>query len=300
MGILGGLAVLYLNRTNKLKSIILRKNFRPIKVIFTAHGWAFNEDRPYWQKVILKVLHKKTISLSDTTIAVAEVVKNQVVDKNNYNKIVTIYNGVEKIKFLTKKLSRNEISMRANVTFDSRARWVGTISELHRNKGLIYAIEAIKNIKKTPAGQNIKFFIIGEGEERTYLEKMISDYNLKNDVFLLGHINNASQFLKAFDIFMLTSTTEALPYVLLEAGLAGLPVIATRVGGIPEIIDDEKDGLLSRPKDAREISAMLEYIISSKEKSKRLSNNIKEKIIRSFSIKECVGKTEELYRELIK
>ena len=300
MGILGGFAVLYVNFLKKIRSIFSIKKPLKIKVVFTAHGWAFNESRPFWQKNILKHLYRLTISLANKTISVAKITGDQMTNESNANKFVTIYNGVEKINFKTKKLSREELSQKVGKKLNTKTKWLGTISELHKNKGLEYAIEAFRNLKETGSGKDCKFFIIGEGEERKNLEEMILKYSLVDDIFIFGHIQNASELLKAFDIFLLTSVTEALPYVLLEAGQAGLPIIASKVGGVPEIIDDEINGLLSRPKDSKEISTILEYLLINKEISKQFGKKIKEKILNTFSIKECLEKTTTLYNTIIK
>ena len=299
MGMLGALAVFQINFKRKISNFIFRNKEQIIKTVFTAHGWAFNEDRPFWQKSILKFLHKRTISLCDKTIAVADVIRNQIVNEKNKDKIITIYNGIENIKYKTKKLSKEEIGQKANKIFTPKTKWLGTISELHKNKGLEYAIEAFSNLRETTAGKNCKFFIIGEGEERKTLENKIVNLKLENEIFLLGHIQGASMMLKAFDIFILSSITEALPYVLLEAGQASLPIIASRVGGIPEIIDDEINGLLSRSKDSKEISSIIEYLLNNKEIAKKFGVSIKEKILKNFSIKECLEKTARLYGEII-
>jgi glycosyltransferase involved in cell wall biosynthesis len=297
IGLLGSMAIQYLNLLRKIKNWFVVDKKQKIKCVFTAHGWVFNEQRPLWQKIIFKLLNKITIHFSDKIITVSNILKDQISEDD---KIVTIYNGIENIKFKTKKLSREEISAKLKIKLDKNTKWLGTISELHKNKGIGYAIEAIKNLKSTPAGKDCKFFIIGEGEERKKLENMIREYKLNKDIFLLGNISNASELLKAFDLFLLTSTTEALPYVLLEAGLAGLPIIATRVGGIPEIIDDEIDGLLSRPKDSKEISAIIDFLLKDKTTTKDFSKRIKTKIKEKFSIKESMGETQKAYNDLLK
>ncbi|KKP31654.1 MAG: Glycosyl transferase group 1, partial [Candidatus Woesebacteria bacterium GW2011_GWE2_31_6] len=92
--------------------------------------------------------------------------------------------------------------------------------------------------------------IIGEGEERQNLENMASNLGISDSVVLKGFVDNARSLLSGFDIFCMPSRSEAMPYALLEAGLAGLPVIATSVGGIPEIIESGINGILVPVEDA--------------------------------------------------
>ncbi len=255
------------------------------KIIFTGHGWAFNEDRPKWQKTFAKFFHILTIILSHKTIAVSEITKNQI-PKLFRKKITVIYNGIRPIEFLEKEESRKFLlpNVRGEVS------WIGTISELHKNKGLKYAIEAISKIK-----QNIIFVVIGEGEERKNLENLIEGLDLKNKVFLLGRIPMASGYLKAFDIVTLTSITEALPYFLIEAGFAELPVLASNVGGIPEIIKDGETGILVDSKNPLLIKEKVEFLLENPDKAKDLGEKLRKQVSEKFTIEKMTVDTIKLY-----
>jgi glycosyltransferase involved in cell wall biosynthesis len=179
-----------------------------VKIIFTAHGWAFNEDRSLLQRKILYILHWLNVLLAHKTIAVSYKTKEQMRNK----KIFVIHNGIGKIDFYSREEARERLGLTGKV--------IGTIAELHKNKGLEYLIEASKSLPFT-------FAIIGDGELKL---------PTRPNVLMLGRIEDASRYLKAFDMFLLPSITEALPYVLLEARQAGIPIVATRVGGIPELL----------------------------------------------------------------
>ena len=269
------------------------------KIIFTGHGWAFNEDRSVFQKRCLHLLHLLTIKLSHKTIAVSEETKNQISNnKNISNKIIVIRNGVGEIDFLSKDIARENILKKLSSNLETTGRlWLGTVSELHKNKGLKYIIEAIHILETLTDDRSCLpiFIIIGEGEKREKLQERINRYNLQEIVFLVGRIDEAEKYLKAFDIFTLTSITEALPYALLEAGQAGLPIIASGVGGIPEIIDDMKNGILVRPKEPVEIEKALEFLIINPDKMALFSQNIQNKILTNFSKERMVSETMALY-----
>ena len=195
------------------------------------------------------------------------------------NKTVVIHNGIGEIEFMEKERARQEFAEvrlpqteKVKGKIKSDPLWVGTISELHRNKGLGYAIEAIGRLTKDESvnvsHRNIIFIIMGEGAERKNLEEIIKRNEVENSVFLVGNVENASSYIKALDIFTLTSITEALPYAILEAGKAGVPIIASNVGGISEIIDDMKSGILLQPKKPKEISDAIEYYLNHPDKKK--------------------------------
>jgi len=142
---------------------------------------------------------------------------------------------------------------------------VGTIGEATKNKGHKYLIEASKNLP------DIKLNII-------------------------SNVPNASKYLKNFDIFVLPSIKEGLPYVILEAGLAGLPVIASNVGGIPEIIGNGKEGLLVPPANSEELAKAIRKLTDDKTLRENLAKNLNEKIQKEFSLKKMLEQTMSLYK----
>lgn len=275
------------------------------KIIFTAHGWAYNEERSFSQKIIIAILHSMTVAFSHLTITVSEKAKEQFKGtKSMKKKMIVIHNGIGEIDFLEKEEARQELvevrlpqTEKVKEKLKSEPFWVGTISELHKNKGLGYAIEAVKKYLETkrPSDSPLIFIIIGEGEERKNLEEIIKNDKLEDSVFLVGNVENASSYLKAFDIFMLTSITEALPYAILEAGKSEVPAIASNVGGISEIIDDMKSGILLQPKKPKEISDAIRFLINHPDKRKIFSTSLKETIDKKFSLDKMISKTIKVY-----
>ncbi|OHB00044.1 MAG: hypothetical protein A3E94_03645 [Candidatus Zambryskibacteria bacterium RIFCSPHIGHO2_12_FULL_44_12b] len=258
------------------------------RIVFTGHGWAFNEERTIVSKIIFAKIHWLTMLLSDAVIAVSrktarDVEKFLFVQK----KIHQIYNGIGDVDFFSKEIARNKISAGTSAEV-----WIGTISELHKNKGVDYIIKALRKIKDTPSW---KFFIIGSGEEEKRLKELIYMYGLKEKIVLCGQIFDAARLLKAFDIFTLTSRTEAFPYALLEAGKAELSVTASGVGGILEVIEDGKSGMLVKSGDIDAIAKKLSELISDKSKRDKLGTNLKEKIESHFSLEKMVSQTTDVY-----
>jgi glycosyltransferase involved in cell wall biosynthesis len=270
------------------------------KIIFTGHGWAFNEDRSWWQKIIIYKLHWLTVVLSHVTIAVSEKTKNQLASLPFIkNKFVVIHNGLASTNYLPRETARQELAEKIwKKGFDqaslNKVLIIGTIAELHKNKGLDFLIQALAQIKdRLP---NTLVWIIGDGEEKDNLRELIKINHLKDQVFLLGRINGeAKPYLKAFDIFTLTSRTEAFPYVILEAGQAGLPIIASNVGGIPEVISDFNLGMLIRPGNIKEIKLALTRLIDNPAERNFLGKNIAKKINKEFTVEKMVRETIALY-----
>lgn len=218
------------------------------KIIFTAHGWAFNEDRPFCQRFIIKTFHWITVLLSHKTVAVSHKVKQQMDWPFVKNKMVVIYNGRKNINFETRDAAREFlVTKEPRLNAHKNDFWSMTIAELHPIKRHDAIIEAIKSVvKEEPETRHL---IISNGEEKANLQKLIEDLDLQDNVFLLGEIDEAACYLKAADIFIMASRSEAMPYAPIEACLAGVPTVSTAVGGVPEIIEDNESGLLTPPLD---------------------------------------------------
>ncbi|MCW9054875.1 MAG: glycosyltransferase family 4 protein [Candidatus Pacebacteria bacterium] len=267
------------------------------RIIFTAHGWAFNEERPIWQKVLLWFFSWLTVLLSHQTIAVSHQIKDQIGrGPLTKRKTVVIHNGVKQAGVFTSEEAReiileNNPNMRESLPKD--AFWVGTVSELHTTKGLLYAIRALQQIRKTHP--KVIFVVIGEGEERKNLQKSVQDAGLSDCVFFLGFIDTAAQYLRAFDIFTLTSISEALSYTILEAGLSERTVVASDVGGIPEIITSRDNGILTPARDSQSIAEAVLSLIDNPGLRQRYGEALKEKVVADFSLEQMLRKTVRIY-----
>jgi len=265
-------------------------NFK-IKSIFTAHGWAFHESRPKWQIWLIRLLTKITCLYYSRIICVSEydclsAIKNRIAPAK---KLITIHNGIkiDEYKFLSKTESRKKFNL-------SDSNFViGTIGEFTKNKGYIYLIETIKNLQFSIS--NFQCVIIGFGEEYDNLKFKIKNLKLEDKIFLVKNLSDAYKYLKAFDIFILPSLKEGLPYVLLEADLAEVPIIATKVGGIPEIIQNEKTGLLINPANPDELADAIRNLINNPDLRKKLSINANQKIFQEFSFEKMLKRTLAAY-----
>ena len=193
-------------------------------IIFTAHGWPFWEQRNPISRGLIYLFSWLTALLSHKVIVVSNydlsVAKNMpfIGDKT-----IRIYNGID----LDFPLYPADI---VRHSFPKGVRIIGTIGELTKNKNQISLIEQAKN------DPTMYVAIVGDGEDRLYLKRKIEEYGISNRVKLMG-FQLASTVLKGFDTFALPSIKEGLPYVLIEARAAGLPIVANRVGGVGEILD---------------------------------------------------------------
>ena len=263
------------------------------RIIFTAHGWAFNEERSLTAKFFILFLHWVTIILSHQTIAVSGKTKESISWMPFISqKIKIIHNGIGDFEKMEK------VTAKEMLTKDHTEKIIiYSISELHQNKGIDVGIKGISLLPEEIKKKAL-YCVAGEGEEKENLEKLVKELNLEKQVKLLGFLNNAKNILSGADIFLFPSRTENLPLAVLEAGLSELPIIATSVGGVPEIIEDMKNGILVHPQNPKEIAEAIMYFLEHPEKQKEFGNEIKKTIVSFFSLEKMLNKTISLYNKL--
>lgn len=274
---------------------VLGRIFRVKKIIFTTHGWAFNEDRPGWQQIILKFLHWLTVLLSHKTIAVSEEVKRQMDWPFVQNKMTVVYNGRRLENLKTRDEARTFLIEHEPKLQKYRDDfWSMTIAELHPIKRHDAVIKSLKEVARL--WPHTRHLIISGGQDKEYLERLIKALDMEDHIFLLGPIDEAARYLKAADIFVLASRSEAMPYVIIEACIAGLPIVATSVGGIPEVIENDKSGLLTTPLDNK---ALFEAIFKLRQEEglrARLAEGAKERSLK-FTFESTLAKTIAVYED---
>lgn len=260
------------------------------RIVFTAHGWAFTEKRSFISRQAFRVIHYVTVLLSTRTIAVSDAIARHADDWPFVEgKLTTIHHGIRLPILMTREEARAWIIEHdPALRMAADALWVGTIAELHPNKGIDVGIEAWSQADTKGA----QWIVLGGGEDNAKLREQAAG---TSSIHLLGFIPDASVYLQAFDLFLLPSRTEALGYVLLEAGVAGLPALATRVGGIPEIIEDGRTGILVPSEDAPALSRALTELLNNEERRAELAANLHTKVTAEFSLTEMVRKTFALY-----
>ena len=169
-----------------------------------------------------------------------------------------------------------------------------SIANAFKTKGLDTLIKATEKLLTNNI--KIRVFIIGDGPELANLKKLSASLGVNNSVHFLGFIENASNLLMAFDLFVLPSKKEGLPYVALEAKQAGVPIITTAVGGLPTIIENKKNGLLIKPGSSENLANAIKYACSHMNEMKSMSSTAKDES-ESYSEQDMIRKTYNLYNK---
>jgi glycosyltransferase involved in cell wall biosynthesis len=253
-----------------------------VKIIYRIGGWAFKDPRAFWKNWLILWVEKITAPLKDVIAVNSEIdrklaLKYRIVPEN---KLVEIYNGIDadSLNFLP----REEALSRLNLGKFNEGKIVGTVANFYKTKGLEYLIEAAHNLVEAEPQSNIKFVIVGEGEERQRLESSTKKYGLENRVILAGRIPDAYRCLKAFDVFVLPSLKEGFPWIILEAIAAQVPIVATEVGAVPEILDEE---FLVAPGNVQGLAKKIGWMIEHPTKAK---------LRPEFTLQKMISETQKL------
>jgi len=262
------------------------------KLIYRIGGWTFNDPWPKWKKKIYFWFEKISAKWKDIIINNAESDRKQAIKSGikPRERIITIYNGIDvnNLDFFAKQEAGIILNIQPSFI-------IGTIANLYPSKGLKYLVEAANLAKYKLQNTEYKFVVIGEGRERKKLENLIKKYNLENNFFLVGAIPGAYKYLRAFDIFVLPSLKEGFPWVILEAMAAQVPIIATKVGAISEIIDDGKNGILVEPADFDGLAKAILRLAEDKSLQERLSMEARKTVEARFGLDKMVSEVEKLF-----
>jgi glycosyltransferase involved in cell wall biosynthesis len=260
-----------------------------LSIIYTAHGWVFNEPSPIWKKLFYKYAEKFTSKFKDKIICVSEfdyqtALAQKICPKE---KLVMIHNGIGEINFLSRQESREKLNLPNNKFI------IGSIGNLYKTKGFEYLIEATKKLIDEEI--KISTVIIGEGRERKNLTELIKKYKLENNIILAGWVPEAAELLSAFDIYICSSVKEGLSYTIIETMLNGLPIIATRVGGNPELIEDGRNGLLVNSQNSEDLAEKIKKLKNNIELQQELSTQARIKAREEFNLEKMLEETKKIY-----
>jgi len=277
-GILGAFA----GRMNKVPNII-----------FTVHGWAFRESRNPLSRLMIYLVSLLSVALAHRTVCLSEYDKRPFVRMSSLaRKIRIIRNAIQPEEFvLSRESARVQLSKDRAHDGDT---WIGSIGELIANKNIKIALRAMaRALIKNP---NIFYVIIGDGEERESLTKYTHEIGVSEHVSFAGYVTNAARVLPAFDIFFLPSRKEGSPYALLEAAHAELPVIASSAGGIPEIIENGKSGIICRYSDTECFAQGIIALTESASKRAEYAQALKARVGSADESNRMIRETTALYQ----
>ena len=210
------------------------------------------------------------------------------------NKIRVIHNGIE---FDGLELEKNFFSLRESYGIDETCKIIGIVARLDSVKSHNDFIKAAKYVKSSYKGK-IRFLVIGDGTLRNKLENMVMDLGLSEDFIFTGFTEKPIAFIQDFDVGVLSSHRESFPNVILEYMACGKPVVATNVGGVPELVIDRVTGILVPPGQPEEMAHAIVALLKDPKMAEKMGALGKERVQENFSMPVVTRKYERLYESV--
>jgi glycosyltransferase involved in cell wall biosynthesis len=260
-------------------------------VVFTSHGWAFNESESEWVRRIYEHAERCAAHVTTKIICVSEYHRNLALRRKvgRPDQLAVIPNGVDPGLFP----GRNGNTIRKEFGLDGYAV-IAVVNRLAPPKDLTTLLKAAALLP-----DNCKVMIVGDGELRPKTEALIHNLGLERKVILTGNRTDIPDILSVSDVFVLSSLSEGLPITVIEAMMSALPVVATKVGGVPELID-ERVGMLVSPEAPEMLARAIASLVSDPEIRKTMGQAARQKAVQHFSVDRMLATTETLYYDIMR
>ena len=265
-------------------------------------GWAANvpvrigsqHSTDYWRRSYHNLLDWVTAPFGRIVVSVSQAGRNMLIRKVGFapGKVIVIPNGVPPAAVIPKDKAREILG------FSGEEFLIGSAGNLRAPKGYQYLLPAFREVVlKHPEA---KLLIAGEGPLRKTLEKFSRRLEISKKVFFLGFQNDLTVFYSGLDLFVMPSLWEGMPVALLEALSYGLPVVATAVSGIPEVVRDGVEGLLVAPANPQQIATGMLELLGNPQKRLEMGGQGRARIENEYSREKMVAAYANLYREMVK
>jgi glycosyltransferase involved in cell wall biosynthesis len=273
-------------------SALARLPFARTPIVFTEHGRDYPDYRR-WKRVLANRL---LLSTRDRFVAVGESVRRALIEYEGLSadQVHVIYNGSDLSAYDQRQPAR--AAVRKELQIAETDFVVIHVARLNRLKDHSTAVEAMRGL--CAAVPSAKLLVVGEGEERPVIERLITEGGLSAAITLLGTRRDIPRLLQAADAFLLTSISEGIPLTLIEAMATGLPCVATRVGGIPEVVLHTETGLLAEARDATALAGSLERLALDPEMRRRMGDAGYHRVREHFDARVMHEAYARLYKDL--
>ena len=266
-------------------------------IIYTAHGFVLSEPLGTSTRALYWGAEKVGALVGDRTIAVSECDRRLAMRYRltTAKKIATIPNGID--PWSEPQSQQVGAEARAAVGLPAAGPLIGTVANFYPTKGLRYFIEACALVRERRPDAH--FVLIGDGEEAPTLRDLTDRRGLGSAVAFLGRRADAARLMGLFDIFVMSSIKEGLPFALLEAMRLGRPIVATRVGGIPETLGAGADRSLVPPGDPVALAGAILTLLEDPATARAVGAAARQRVEAEFSSARMVTATANLYEQVL-
>jgi glycosyltransferase involved in cell wall biosynthesis len=261
-----------------------------LKTIFQIHGGT--HFHLFFNSRILSLILKRIMCLPNAVVVLSKL------DKTKYERFVS-----RKALFLIPNaVAVNDYSYKSSKNFNETFLNIVYIGRLVIEKGVLDVIEAIGILRRNEKYFNIKFQIAGSGPDEKIFKKKVLELKLQKEIFFHGPILGLEKikFWQNAHIFVFPTYSEGLPYTILESLSSGTPILTTRVGGIPDAVEENKQGIFVKPKNPRDIAQTLKKMYSNRGILKKMSENCIFKAYETYNIERLSFQFKELYLKTLR
>jgi L-malate glycosyltransferase len=230
----------------------------------------------------------------DRLLAVSFALRDCLVEEFGADKITTIHNAVDLARI---RVTTDLVNLRKELNVDRHDFIIGTMGRLHPVKGLEIFLRAARVIKDRR--RRARFIVAGDGPLRAQLQTLAQQYGLAHEAMFLGHRSDGHNILGLMDLFVLPSRSEGIPLVLLEALALARPVVATAVGGIPEVIEHEISGLLVAAGNHDDLAKGCLRVMNDPTLAQGLGHAGRKRVEEAFSADDLAENVANVYRTLV-
>jgi len=273
----------------------LTRSIRRVPMVSTLHGWTWSGG--FTRMRIYEWLDSLSLSFVDRVIMVSSVMREHPRIRNRCGlSLEVVPNG---IPLNTKDPEKDVAELNPDIIgFCRQGFTIGAIGRLSEEKGFASLLEVIATL--SAKGEDIRLVILGEGGLRSNLEAAARKLGITDKVLMPGYVLDAKQYLPFFNIFAMPSLTEGLPIVLLEAMQAEVPIVASRVGGVPEVLQEGKCGYLVEPDSLDALEEGIKDIIKNPIEATVRVSAARQRVVDNYSSNAMAGKYLGIYRSVLK
>ena len=268
-------------------------------ILHTIHGYGVTPAQPSWVRRVFILLERMTGWVTTHWIAVAQADRKTGIQWGLFDEhhVSVVRPGIDPRPFLSALQPVDRERLRAEFGASSDDWLIGTVACLKPQKAPEDFVAVAKRVCE--AMPHARFVLIGDGELRPTIEALVERCGLKDRMHLAGWRRDIATAMKTFDAFLLTSHWEGLPRVLLEARAAGIPVVATKVGGVEEVIVEGRHGWLCAVGDIPGLSERVSRTLRERREHSQGGGGLSEALPKEFHLEEMVKQYESLYDRLL-
>ncbi|HMV46512.1 MAG TPA: glycosyltransferase [Blastocatellia bacterium] len=265
-----------------------------VRLVHSEHGRNFPHlhAEPWKHRIARRALYQ----LAEAVFAVSAEVREFYCRQTGFSteRMIIIPNGID-----PRRIDEADgRGARAELGFAESDFVIGTVARLNATKDTITLARAFANLHQMQSASNLKLLIVGDGSERARLETFVTEQGLNREVIFAGLRHDVPRLLQAMDVFALPSLSEGMPLTVLEAMAARLPVVATRVGALPELVEEGSTGFLVAPKDADVLADRLARLHNNPILMKSFGAEAGRKVEREFSLDRMLRRYADLYHSV--